>query len=280
MSGDDDAKLVEWLKKADWSALIADPDIKKNILLIKERADALTGATGGDDVDIANATRIKLVVVGDGAVGKTSLLISYATGDFPTEYVPTVFENYTAQLELNNATILLHLWDTAGQEDYDRLRPLSYPGSDIVFLCFSVVNKTSYDAIKIKWFPEVHHYVPSVPIMLLGTKLDLREEGVADPQVGSVQSISTEEGEELSKEIKAIKYFEVSAKTRKNLDSVFQEAVNHVFEMRERSGSSKEGANTGNSNTTSNNNNNNQTNNNNNSGARKNPKKDPKCILF
>jgi len=269
--------LVEWLKKADWSALIADPDIKKNILLIKERGDALTGATsatGGSDVDIANATRIKLVVVGDGAVGKTSLLISYATGDFPTEYVPTVFENYTAQLELNNSTILLHLWDTAGQEDYDRLRPLSYPGSDIVFLCFSVVNKTSYDAIKIKWYPEVHHYVPSVPIMLLGTKLDLREEGVADPQVGSVQSISTEEGEELSKEIKAIKYFEVSAKTRKNLDSVFQEAVNHVFEMRERSGGSapKEGATTtANSNTTNNNNNN--------SGGKKNQKKD-KCILF
>jgi len=267
MSEDGDAKLVEWLKKADWSALIADPDIKKNILVVKERADALTGGNTGD-VDIANATRIKLVVVGDGAVGKTSLLISYATGDFPTEYVPTVFENYTAQLELNNSIILLHLWDTAGQEDYDRLRPLSYPGSDIVFLCFSVVNKTSYDAIKIKWYPEVHHYVPNVPIMLLGTKLDLREEGVADPQVGSVQSISTEQGEELSKEVKAIKYFEVSAKTRKNLDVVFQEAVNHIFELRG-SGSSSQAANTtGTSN-----------NNNTNNPAGKKNKKD-KCILF
>ena len=53
---------------------------------------------------------------------KTSLLIVYATGKFPTQYLPTVFENYTAQMERDSGNILLHLWDTAGQEDYDRLR--------------------------------------------------------------------------------------------------------------------------------------------------------------
>jgi small GTP-binding protein len=56
-------------------------------------------------------------VVGDGAVGKTSQLIAFSTGKFPTEYLPTVFENYTAQMKRGNDTILLHLWDTAGQED-------------------------------------------------------------------------------------------------------------------------------------------------------------------
>lgn len=77
-------------------------------------------------------------------------LISYATDKFPTDYVPTVFENYTAQMELDGETILLHLWDTAGQEDYDRLRPLSYPQSDVVLLCFSLVSPNSYESIKVK----------------------------------------------------------------------------------------------------------------------------------
>jgi small GTP-binding protein len=71
-----------------------------------------------------------------------------------TSYVPTVFENYTAQMELNNEQVLLHLWDTAGQEDYDRLRPLSYPGADVVLLCFCLVSEATYEAISEKvYFP-------------------------------------------------------------------------------------------------------------------------------
>jgi small GTP-binding protein len=194
-------------------------------------------------MDIAGATRVKLVVVGDGAVGKTSLLISYATDEFPTVYVPTVFENYTARKKRGTENILLHLWDTAGQEEYDRLRPLSYPGADVVLLCFSTVSQASYDAIRDKWAPEVNHYIPDVPHLLVGTKIDLREAQHPDPNSGKFEPITPEMGNSMAKQIKAPKYLEVSSKTRQGLEEVFNEAIDLVLEMR---GVTRQGGDTGN----------------------------------
>ena len=84
-----------------------------------------------------------MVIVGDGACGKTCLLIVFCKNQFPEVYVPTVFENYVADIEVDAETVYakqveLALWDTAGQEDYDRLRPLSYPDTDVVLMCFSM----------------------------------------------------------------------------------------------------------------------------------------------
>jgi small GTP-binding protein len=185
---------------------------------------------GGEQ--LSGATRMKLVVVGDGAVGKTSLLIVYATGKFPSQYLPTVFENYTAQMQRGDDSILLHLWDTAGQEDYDRLRPLSYPGSDIVLLCFSLVNKASYEAVRDKWAPEVHHYVPDIPHVLVGLKADLRDAGEKDPNTGKHQPISSEQGEAMKKEIGAVHYAEVSAKTKDGVTPLFEHIVDIVLKVR------------------------------------------------
>lgn len=182
--------------------------------------------------DISGATRVKLVVVGDGAVGKTSLLISYAHNKFPTDYVPTVFENYTITKKYPTQTVLLHLWDTAGQEEYDRLRPLSYPGADIVLLCFSTVSQASYEAIKDKWAPEVNHYIPDVPHLLVGTKIDLRAAEHPDPNSGSFEPVTKTMGREMAKQIKASKYIECSAKTNEGLDRVFSEAVDLVLQWR------------------------------------------------
>jgi small GTP-binding protein len=99
----------------------------------------------------------KIVVVGDGGCGKTCLLISYSQGYFPEvkapafrsqrsrvnqakKYVPTVFENYITYPTHagSGKTVELALWDTAGQEEYDRLRPLSYPETDLLFVCFAI----------------------------------------------------------------------------------------------------------------------------------------------
>jgi len=184
----------------------------------------------GDDT--GSFKRVKIVVVGDGAVGKTCLLICYATGQFPTEYVPTVFANYTAKKEIQGQTVILHLWDTAGQEEYDRLRPLSYPGADVILMCFSTVSQGSFDAVTDKWAPEVAHFIPDVPIILVGTKLDMREEKCPDPNSGKFEPILTPNGEELAKQLKAHKYLECSSKTGEGLEKVFTTAMDIVLSSR------------------------------------------------
>eukprot|EP01121_Diplochlamys_sp_Union-15-3_P012608 TRINITY_DN379_c0_g1_i1.p1 TRINITY_DN379_c0_g1~~TRINITY_DN379_c0_g1_i1.p1 ORF type:complete len:280 (-),score=64.05 TRINITY_DN379_c0_g1_i1:38-877(-) len=227
-------EILAWVETVKWEKYIEDKGVFGGLLQLKER---ITSKSGSDGSSGGGTQRVKLVVVGDGAVGKTSLLISYSKGTFPTDYVPTVFENYTAQTKADNGSmVLLHLWDTAGQEDYDRLRPLSYPGADIVLLCFSTVTKSSFASVKEKWYPEVNHYVPDVPYFLIGTKVDLREEEQADPATGDYEPVTQEEGEAMRKQVKAVKYIEVSAKTKKNLDKVFSLAVQTVLKLRAQSG--------------------------------------------
>ncbi|KAL9312568.1 hypothetical protein ACSQ67_018020 [Phaseolus vulgaris] len=117
---------------------------------------------------------IKCVTVGDGAVGKTCLLISYTSNTFPTVsfFLLCSFTlSQFANVVVDGSTVNLGLWDTAGQEDYNRLRPLSYRGADVFILAFSLISKASYENIAKKWIPELRHYAPGVPIILVGTKL-------------------------------------------------------------------------------------------------------------
>lgn len=176
---------------------------------------------------MANMQTIKCVVVGDGAVGKTCLLISYTTNKFPSEYVPTVFDNYAVTVMIGGEPFTLGLFDTAGQEDYDRLRPLSYPQTDVFLVCFSVVNSSSYENVKEKWVPEIQHHCPKTPFLLVGTQNDLREDTQQLEKLNKTKTkpITFEGGEKLAKELKAIKYVECSALTQKGLKNVFDEAI-------------------------------------------------------
>ncbi|KAL1449527.1 hypothetical protein WDU94_002024 [Cyamophila willieti] len=170
----------------------------------------------------------KITVVGDGMVGKTCLLMTYTTKLFPQEYVPTVFENYAGTItDRTDRVYNVTLWDTAGQEDYERLRPLSYPNTDCFLLCFSINSRASYENIFSKWYPELNHYCPRVPIILVG-KLSSSQSHLAKHSSihkKRVDLVTTKQGKRMARKIKAAKYMECSAKLNEGLDEVFLEAV-------------------------------------------------------
>ncbi|KAG9010488.1 Rho GTPase [Tulasnella sp. JGI-2019a] len=168
----------------------------------------------------------KLVVVGDGGCGKTCLLIVYAENRFPESYIPTVFENYVTLVQHDNKLVELALWDTAGQEEYDRLRPLSYPESDVILIVFSIDFPTSLMNVTDKWYPEVSHFCPTTPLILVATKTDLRRDDHTRRMLSAQGQtpVTPEHGMSVAKEIGA-KYIECSAKTGDGVAAVFDAAL-------------------------------------------------------
>ena len=116
-------------------------------------------------------------------------------------------------------------------------RPLSYPDTDVILLCFSLENPDSFDNIQEKWIPEVKHYCPNVPIVLVGTKKDLRHGNYIhdDRTKKKYKHIQTEDGLALADRIKAFSYIECSAKTRDGVREVFDSATKAALQQKRRS---------------------------------------------
>ncbi|KAG8199877.1 hypothetical protein JTE90_015868 [Oedothorax gibbosus] len=180
--------------------------------------------------------RKKLVIVGDGACGKTCLLIVFSKDQFPEVYVPTVFENYVADIEVDLKQVELALWDTAGQEDYDRLRPLSYPDTDVILMCFSIDSPDSLENIMEKWNPEVRHFCPNVPIVLVGNKKDLRQDTSTIKELAKMKQepVKPEEGRSMAEKINAFGYLECSAKTKEGIREVFEMATRAALQVKKK----------------------------------------------
>lgn len=190
----------------------------------------MDGGGNGEGLNCSNARPVKLVVVGDGAVGKTCMLWSYTRNAFPKEYVPTVFDNFSQLMPCGDQNVNLGLWDTAGQEDYDRLRPLSYPQTDIFLVCYNVVGLASEANVSTKWIPELQHHAPGVPFILVGTKIDLRENPQdISPQDKGKLPFKKEHGVAKARRLGAVCYMECSALTQKGLKEVFERAVETVL---------------------------------------------------
>ncbi|KAK8094935.1 RHO1 [Apiospora hydei] len=173
----------------------------------------------------------KIVVVGDGGCGKTCLLISYSQGYFPEKYVPTVFENYITYPthQRTGKTVELALWDTAGQEEYDRLRPLSYPETDLIFVCFAIDCPNSLDNVLDKWYPEVLHFCPYTPLVLVGLKSDLRHKKTCVEMLKTqgLTPVTTDQGMAVAKKMSA-QYMECSSKEMSGVDEIFEKAIDTV----------------------------------------------------
>eukprot|EP00484_Ammonia_sp_Unknown_P026816 CAMPEP_0197040072 /NCGR_PEP_ID=MMETSP1384-20130603/16821_1 /TAXON_ID=29189 /ORGANISM="Ammonia sp." /LENGTH=189 /DNA_ID=CAMNT_0042470759 /DNA_START=31 /DNA_END=600 /DNA_ORIENTATION=- len=170
----------------------------------------------------------KVVVVGDGAIGKTCLLTVYTNGTFPEEYIPTVFDNYSELKEIafdhpkpHKKTIRLDLWDTAGQEEFDRIRPLSYRDANYFLICFAVNSELSFDHIREKWVPEIKHHAPNKGFVLVGLKSDLE------------CVVPKEQIDKLRKEIDADAYIQASALKKNNVDLVFETAMKNYYKHRD-----------------------------------------------
>jgi Rho family protein len=176
-----------------------------------------------------------LVIVGDGACGKTSLLCSFALGEFPKEYHPTVFENYVAEIRLDEKPVQLALWDTAGQEEYERLRPMSYSKSHVILIAFALDTPDSLENVSTKWNEEVRSICgPSIPVILVGCKADLRPP-TSHPNTpdNPCPWVTREQGERVASAIGARAYKECSALRIEGVDEVFEIATRASMLMRD-----------------------------------------------
>lgn len=167
----------------------------------------------------------KVVVVGDGSVGKTCFLISFVENKFPAEYVPTIFDSYIYTLEDTQ----LNLIDTAGQEEFGELRPLSYEGAHIFIICFAVDNKTSLDNVDTIWYPEVNKYVKTsrtdkwLGNILVGTKSDLRVKK-EDKRKPNPKEVPKEQAQAKADKYK-MTYYETSALSGEGLREIFLDCI-------------------------------------------------------
>jgi small GTP-binding protein len=176
---------------------------------------------------------IKVALVGDGTVGKTCMLMSYVCQAFMEDYIPTMFDNFSAIEEVDGELVNVILWDTAGQEDYETIRTTTcFPNTHMFILCFSVVHPDSFHNIKQKWLPELQKSCPDTPFILVGTKADLRndEETIRKLQEKSREPISEKMGKKKAKEIKARLYLECTAREVDSVNQIFRQALKIVMD--------------------------------------------------
>jgi len=176
---------------------------------------------------------IKVALVGDGTVGKTCLLMSYICQAFLEDYIPTMFDNFSAIEEIDGELVNVILWDTAGQEDYETIRTTTcFPNTHVFIMCFSVVHPDSFHNVKQKWLEELKKAAPDTPFILVGTKTDLRndEETIKKLAEKGKEPISEKLGKKRAKEIKARFYIECSARDVVSVNDMFKQAIKLVMD--------------------------------------------------
>lgn len=162
--------------------------------------------------------QFKIVIVGDSGCGKTSLFNSYIRGSFPREYEPTIFENHRSFVQRQNGDIIsADLWDTAGQEEYERLRRLSYQDADLVIIAYNINSADSLSNIPDVWAIETLTYSPGSLVLLVGLKSDMQ------------WNVNPLDAERVAREIGAIGHIQCSSLVGDNVEGVFDCVFNAVY---------------------------------------------------
>ena len=178
---------------------------------------------------------IKCVAVGNVLVGRSTLFVRYTKGEYPSYcFSPSPWEEYAATLTVNGEPYTLEMYNMAGDDEYDRFKPLIYQNADVIMLCFSVVDPCSYENITEKWWPELHNFCPNVSIVLVGMKLDLRDDKftLRDLKAKHERPITHNEGLEMQHKIGAVAYLECSALTKEGVQKVFHAVVSAALTHR------------------------------------------------
>uniref|UniRef100_A0A1L8EH05 Putative rho n=1 Tax=Haematobia irritans TaxID=7368 RepID=A0A1L8EH05_HAEIR len=165
---------------------------------------------------------IKCVTLGDGCAGKTSILRFYTDKYLLEEYPPTIYEEYLTECAgVDGVKLPLLLCDTAGLNT----KPFDYGDTDIFLLCFSVEETNALENLKRRWLPEIRHYCPNVPVIVIATKIDLREHT-------RIQCITRDQGLALAKEVNALEYMECSTHNGMGIQEIFEFVASYTTKQR------------------------------------------------
>ncbi|KAL5009290.1 hypothetical protein ScPMuIL_014871 [Solemya velum] len=180
---------------------------------------------------VSKTNLIKCVVIGDDSVGKTSMLVNYATNRFPTQHVPSVFDNYAGVLCFAGRRYHLQLLDTIEEETLSNFKRNMYPGTDVFVVCFSVVNPESFQNVENKWIPEIKNQMRNIPVILAGTQADLRQSAMISHMLKAKghRPITPEEGYAMSRRIGASHYIECSPEVEKTFKRNLDKALVSVL---------------------------------------------------
>ncbi|KAL3873245.1 hypothetical protein ACJMK2_036385 [Sinanodonta woodiana] len=179
----------------------------------------------------ADKTIVQCAIVGDGMVGKSAMAFCFLGQNLPNEYVATVFENYAGRISVAGEQYTVSIFDSAGQHCYEGLRAYTYKDSEVYVVCYSVVDRESFQNVRDFWIPEAKSSTKRrKPVILVGTQADLRSEESCN--VDSV--VKVDEGNELAKEIGADCFMECSSFHNKGVKEVFENAVKTALKYRKK----------------------------------------------
>ncbi|MHA1593705.1 MAG: Rab family GTPase [Candidatus Baldrarchaeia archaeon] len=161
----------------------------------------------------------KVIVVGDERVGKTSIIMRYTENRFPVSYKPSLGSDIAIKvITIKGLRVKLAIWDIAGHQVFERIRRYYYTGAAGAIVMYDITNPRSFENVE-KWCGDVREHCGNIPCILVGNKIDLKDE----------RKVTTDMGKSLAEKLKFNAFIESSAKTGENVHEVFQRLTREML---------------------------------------------------